>query len=189
MDVPDNIYRKKIKHEKLDLNLRYVTNISNILSRRMVDADFLNFLSIENWDVSNVTDMHKAFNSCRWFNCDLSRWNTGRVIDMHGMFNECSEFHSDLSKWNTENVTNMDQMFSYCRKFHSDLSRWNIKNVKSMNNMFTGCQKFIGTRILANWKIPKGTNVEKMFEGTKTEMDECALGIANSCNISGGRRI
>ena len=37
---------------------------------------------IEDWDVSEVTNMKYVFFSFRSFNADLSKWNTGAVTDM-----------------------------------------------------------------------------------------------------------
>ena len=44
---------------------------------------------IENWNVSNVTNMHKMFRANRGLNQDLSNWNTENVTNMEDMFNGC----------------------------------------------------------------------------------------------------
>ena len=38
---------------------------------------------IEDWDVSEVTNMKYVFNYFRAFNADLSKWNTGAVTSMY----------------------------------------------------------------------------------------------------------
>ena len=43
-------------------------------------------------------------------------FDTSNVTDMHGMFNWCVSLKSlDLSNFNTSRVTNMNGMFSHCR--------------------------------------------------------------------------
>ena len=40
--------------------------------------------SIEDWDVSRITNMNGLFKDNGSFNNDLSKWNTGAVTTMHG---------------------------------------------------------------------------------------------------------
>ena len=48
--------------------------------------------SIEDWDVSRITNMNKLFSSKASFNNDLSKWNTGAVTTMHQ--SKCTLSHS-----------------------------------------------------------------------------------------------
>ena len=41
---------------------------------------------LNNWDVSNVTDMGEMFNDATSFNQPLDNWNVSNVTDMVGMF-------------------------------------------------------------------------------------------------------
>ena len=92
--------------------------------------------SIENWNVSNVTNMNYMFNNCYNFNKDLSKWNVSNVQDMDYMFNNCIKFNQDLSKWNVSKVQTMSRMFYDCIKFNQNLSKWNISNDTNISNMF-----------------------------------------------------
>ena len=97
---------------------------------------------IEDWDVSNVTDMSHMFSDCTAFNCDLSKWDVSNVTDMTSMFFHCKAFNCDLSKWDVSNVTGMAAMFYDCKAFNCDLSKWDVSNVKDMRYMFCNCKAF-----------------------------------------------
>ena len=70
------------------------------------------FGKIENWDVSNVTNMSSMFASAISFNQPLNNWNVSNVKDMFCMFQEAKSFNQPLNKWNMSNVRDMRWMFS-----------------------------------------------------------------------------
>ena len=45
---------------------------------------------INNWDVSNVTDMRAMFAGARSFNQPLNKWNVSKVTNMEDMFRNAS---------------------------------------------------------------------------------------------------
>jgi surface protein len=55
--------------------------------------------NINNWDVSNVTDMFCTFYYAISFNQLLDKWNVCKVTDMRYMFNEASDFNQPLNTW------------------------------------------------------------------------------------------
>jgi len=77
-----------------------------------VFADFptWNDGSINNWDVSNVTNMSQMFRHNSVFNQPLNTLNTGSVTDMSQMFsagwNGNPVFDQNLGSWNVSSVTN-----------------------------------------------------------------------------------
>ena len=97
-------------------------------------------IGLEDWDVSEVTNMKEMFADCDNFNADLSKWNVSSVKNMRSMFSYCKKFNSDLSKWNVSKVENMAGMFYDCEKFNSDLSNWDVSNGIDMALMFDGCK-------------------------------------------------
>lgn len=113
-------------------NLSQVTDMSEMFFQ---SGAFNGDLS--GWDVSNVTNMHKMFFQCEQFNQDISNWNVGNVTDMSHMF-EKTAFNQDIGNWDVSEVTTMASMFSENVVFNQDLSRWNINNVTTMHNMFNG---------------------------------------------------
>ena len=45
-------------------------------------AVYIKYGPIEEWDVSDVTNLKKVFYNFGSFNADLSKWETGKVISM-----------------------------------------------------------------------------------------------------------
>ena len=97
--------------EILEMHPLFSTKLTNATIRRAV-RDYSNsrsravvtklFGKIENWDVSNVTDMSHAFNhkDCKYFNQPLNKWNVSNVTNMCSMFCGATSFNQPLNKWN-----------------------------------------------------------------------------------------
>jgi surface protein len=94
---------------------------------------------IEDWNVSEVTNMQSLCYGFRSFDADLSKWNVESVIDMSSMFNKAPSFNSDISTWNTAKVTNMSKMFENAGAFNGDLSHWNTDAVADMTGSTFRC--------------------------------------------------
>ncbi len=92
---------------------------------------------ISGWDVSNVKNMSLMFFQCPAFNQDIGNWNVSNVTDMSHMF-ERTPFNQDIGNWDVSSVTTMASMFSENVVFNQDIGRWNINNVTTMHNMFNG---------------------------------------------------
>jgi surface protein len=128
--------------------------------------------SLNNWNVSNVTNMARMFYECRNFNQDLSNWNVSNVTNMVRMFFSCRNFNQDLSNWNVSKVTNMKGMFWDCRRFNQPLNynpvtnAWNVSNVTDMSHMFSGC--FMFNQPLNDWDVSNVTNMKQMFYECKS---------------------
>lgn len=70
-------------------------------------------IGIEDWDVSNATDMSYMFSNCK------------------------SLTTLDLSDWDVHNVTNMQRMFDSCYSLATlNLSNWTLNSSVSFSNMF-----------------------------------------------------
>ena len=159
-------YFYKVKHiiGLEDWDVSEVTNMNGMFS------DCRNFNSdLSNWDVSNVKSMRRMFSNCKNFNCDLSKWNVSNVEDMGFMFRGCKNFNSDLSKWNVSNVEDMGFMFLSCDNFNSDgksLNNWDVSNVQDMGYMFQDCYNFNSD--LSKWNVSNGIGMKHMFDGCKS---------------------
>ena len=69
---------------------------------------------IEEWDVSEVTDMVYLFMDQEEFNADLSRWDVSKVTDMFAMFKDATAFDQKLSgSWSTSTADKF-RMFDDC---------------------------------------------------------------------------
>ena len=64
--------------------------------------------TIENWNVSNVTNMFYAFGPYTSFNDDISNWDTSNVTNMQQMFEYNTSFNQQIGNWDTSKVTNMN---------------------------------------------------------------------------------
>ena len=134
-DIFKDFYKVKHIIGLEDWDVSEVTNMNGMFS------DCRNFNSdLSNWDVSNVKSMRSMFSNCKNFNCDLSKWNVSNVEDMGFMFKSCDNFNSDLSQWNVSSVRDMQRMFERCKNFNCDLSKWDISNVNDMKDMFNDCK-------------------------------------------------
>jgi surface protein len=91
---------------------------------------------LNNWNVSNVTNMAGMFFNARSFNQPLNNWNVTNVTNMRSMFYRAEQFNQPLNNWNVGNVTNMSSMFEDARSFNQPLNNWNVDNVTNMENMF-----------------------------------------------------
>ena len=159
----------------LDIALSDITPYCvNDLSFLFLDTERTDFTGLEDWDVSQVTNMAAMFSSCCSFNADLSNWQVSKVIDMSSMFEGCCDFNSDLSKWNVSNVIDMAFMFEDCNSFNSDISNWNVSNVTNMSGMFRNCRSFKCN--LSKWDLSglKGTKyLPKILKAClKTKLNE-----------------
>ena len=76
---------------------------------------------INNWDVSNVTDMTQMFYNAESFNQPLNKWNLSKVKNMSHMFCSARSFNQPLNKWNVSKVTNMSYMFGGATSFNQPL--------------------------------------------------------------------
>ena len=61
------------------------------------------FGKIENWDVSNVTNMDRVFYGANSFNQPLNKWNVSKVEYMNLMFYDTISFNQPLDKWDVSN--------------------------------------------------------------------------------------
>ena len=100
--------------------------VQDELRRQGPDAD-LNFI-----DTSLITDMSELFaNYATIRNIKIDEWDVSNVTNMSHMFSLCDKFNCDLSRWDVSNVTNMKYMFYSCENFDSDLRGWDVSNVRT----------------------------------------------------------
>ena len=92
---------------------------------------------IDNWDVSNVTNMKQMFWYANSFNQDIGKWNVSSVTDMGSMFFRALQFNQDIGKWDVSSVIKMDQMFELADNFNQDLSQWCVKDIKTIPDRFS----------------------------------------------------
>lgn len=132
---------------------------------------------INDWDVSEVTNMSSLFSACsyddgpreaaKYFKVDLSKWNVQNVTNMSHRFNGAELFNQDLSSWNVKNVRNMKSLFDFANAFEGKgHSQWNVENVEDMESMFIGAWLF--NEDISSWKVEKCENMYAMFCDAKS---------------------
>jgi hypothetical protein len=142
---------------------------------------------IEDWDVSQVTDLSylfcvrqkemegdKHYKHCvlpayaRDFDFDLSRWDTSRVTSMRGTFSFSQNFNQPIGKWRTSSVTDMDEMFSgkvsdqEATGFNQPIEHWDVSHVKTMERMFKDAAVF--NQPLSAWRTSSVTSLQETFK-------------------------
>ena len=165
-DVPDLTTVSSMKSMFNDTNLSIANNIndwdvSNVTNMYSMFANTSINADIGAWDTSNVTYMGNMFSDATAFNQDISSWDTSKVTSMWSMFNDATAFNQDLSSWDTSKVTNMASMFNDATAFNQDLSGWDTSNVTSMSDMFDGATAF--NQDISSWDTSNVTTMSSMF--------------------------
>jgi surface protein len=118
---------------------------------------------LSSWDVSNVTNMNGMFASAISFNQNIGGWDVSSVINMGGMFNDAQLFNQNIGSWDVSNVINMGSMF-YNSSFNQDIGSWNVSNVINMVGMFNYASFF--NQDIGSWDVSNVTNMQDMFYST-----------------------
>ena len=54
------------------------------------------------------------FYGSKLFNQPLNNWDVSNVTDMSFMFYDCESFNQDISKWDVSNIENNSKIFHNC---------------------------------------------------------------------------
>jgi surface protein len=117
---------------------------------------------ISSWNTAAVTDMNHMFYDAKNFNQDIGSWNTAAVTNMSSMFNTATNFNQDISSWNTAAVTNMSIMFQLATSFNQDIGSWNTAAVTNMSVMFLSATSF--NQDIGSWNTAAVTDMSFMFQ-------------------------
>ncbi|WMN11887.1 BspA family leucine-rich repeat surface protein [Marivirga salinae] len=145
-----------------DLNNWDVSNITNMYGA-FINATSFNS-DISNWNMENVDTTSYMFYGATSFNSDISNWDVGNVINMEYMFYNAISFNGDLNDWDVLSVINMRSMFQNASSFNRDLSGWYTWNVENMANMFSGASSF--NHSLGTWTVSDVTNMSGMLDNS-----------------------
>ncbi|WP_295295801.1 BspA family leucine-rich repeat surface protein [uncultured Brachyspira sp.] len=154
------------------IKLNYVdTSLIKDMSNLFYKSKRKDFEGIEDWDVSNVTNMEMMFGymdyhlmgrySMTDFNPNLNNWNVSKVKSMNNMFAYCSNFDQPLDNWDVSNVEDMSNMFIRAKRFNKPLNTWNINKVKDLSSMFAYCDAF--NQNINDWDVSNVTNMDSLF--------------------------
>jgi surface protein len=99
---------------------------------------------LNNWDVSQVTDMAFMFSVAESFNQPLDNWDVSNVTEMDVMFQSTSSFNQDLSGWCVEQIPDEPQRFAFNSALQDDF----FPNWGAECNLSTTNPETIGLNIL-----------------------------------------
>jgi surface protein len=131
---------------------------------------------INNWNVSNVTDMSGMFVYGVSFNQPIGNWNVSKVTSFQEMFRlpggatSAMTFNQNIGTWNLHTTApiTMYQMFQNCISFNngglSSISGWTTTRVTNMESMFAGSPAF--NQPIGNWDVSNVTTMSSMFTGS-----------------------
>lgn len=132
------------------------------LSGLFANSTATNYSGLENWDVSNVTDMSALFQNAVNFNQNLSSWKTSQISTLENTFSGCVNYNQPMGTWKTSTCRNMKGTFRGCAVFNQDLSTWDVLRVSTFAEMFMNASVFNGN--LSKWKTTSGNDFTSMFE-------------------------
>ena len=177
-------FHPKVKFELKELINDLSISLNDIDTSHIADKISLfkstkrtDFSGIENWDVSNVTNMSGMFEGVKSFNQPLSSWDVSRVKNMSYMFANATKFNQDISNWNVSNVTDMSWMFAGAESFNQPLNKWNVSKVTKMYRMFYNAKSF--NQSLDNWNISSSTDISGMMRGASKFFRELPKSLKN----------
>jgi surface protein len=151
----------------INLDLTAVQDVPDLSTMTTLEGMFNSYSfstinNLENWDLSNITNLLDMFNSASVFNQDIGGWDVINVTNMSFMFGSAGEFNQDISSWDVSSVTDMANMFAGAGKFNQDISSWDVSSVTDMSSMFNGATKF--NQDISSWDVSNVLNMQSMFE-------------------------
>jgi surface protein len=91
------------------------------------------------------TSLNKAFYNCTIFNSDINNWNVSNVTNMSNMFENASRFNQNISSWNVSLVNNMSSMFQNAIVFNNNntLMNWTCNSNLVADNFGDGSALYV----------------------------------------------
>ncbi len=187
-DIPNLSNVENIDSAFRDTGISSVPNmddwdVSNVTNMNQVFFNAENFnQDIGNWDVSKVESMTQMFLGAKSFNQDIGGWDVGNVEYMLSMFFRAENFNQHIGDWDVSNVTSMDYMFAYAENFNQDIGNWDVSKVTRMLEMFRSAESF--NQDINSWDVSKVIYMNRMFYDAKSfNQDISSWDISNVKNI------
>jgi len=107
--------------------------------------------SMNNWDVSKVTDMQEMFYFASSFNQPIGNWDVSAVTNMSGMFREGAAFNQPIGNWDISAVTDVSFIFQSAISFNQSLGDWIFRPFVNAPGLLIGvgmdCSNYSNTLI------------------------------------------
>lgn len=171
----------------LDITATDIPNLSNVSDMSSMFRGCISLIgnpTINDWDISAVTNLSLAFSDCRVFNQPLGNWDTSNVINMGATFLTAFVFNQPLATWNTSKVVTMAAMFNNARAFNQPIGNWDTSKNLDFEFMFSNAQKF--DQPIGNWDTSNAIEMDRMFSSAKVfNQDISNWNTGNVTNMEG----
>lgn len=142
------------------------TNVSDMSNMFVGCSSLIGNSSINNWDISRVTNLSATFSGCTNFNQPIGNWNTGNVKHMGTLFFMAKNFNQDIGNWDTSKVESMAAMFNHAQKFNQPIGNWDLSSNLDLDFTFSNALAF--NQPLANWNTSSVLEMSNMFGNAKS---------------------
>lgn len=124
-------------------------------------------------NLAQVTDMSFMFSQCEKLTGpnNINDWDVSNVTNMRAMFQAALLFNQPLNDWDVSNVTDMEWMFYYASSFNQPLDQWKVHNVISMYNIFSGASSF--DQNLGSWELHLNNELASIILGLDNSGISC----------------
>lgn len=141
-----------------DWNVSNVTDLSYLLTKTALSE-----LDLNKWDIKNVTTLESAFSSMKQLkSLKVDEWNTSSVKSISGTFAFLSNLTElDVANWDTSQVEDAGHAFRELKFKDLDISKWDTSNLKNATYMF--CGSSFSYLDVSNWDTSKLENAQVMF--------------------------
>ncbi len=139
-------------------------------------TNFTGNVSMNSWNLSNITSLYRTFYAASNFNSPIGSWSTVNVTNMSSTFSFASDFNQYIGNWNTSSVSNMDSMFYGATNFNNgdpagastkplltNGDFWKTSLLVRMQDMFYDAASF--NQDIHNWDTSQVTTMKRMFKG------------------------
>lgn len=135
--------------------------LKDIIEQRIEESKNNDVIYLNDIDVSELTNLTRLFRIYEFKEIHIENWDVSNVTQMKYLF-PTNLTSIDLSSWDTDQVESMRCMFKGCKQLTDVKLFQNISNVKSMYEMFCDCQS-LKTLDIPTWESTNLNNVERMF--------------------------
>jgi surface protein len=152
----------------------------------------LNISATDQIDLSGVTNCSGFFRDCTslTYNSSINNWDVSSVTNFNSFFNTASLFNQNIGNWNMSSATNISSMFFNALAFNnggsSDINNWDVSNVVTFS-VFNG-GTFLNSSFnqpLGNWNVGKGVTFNDLFRSSVFNQDISNWDVSEA-NFMGG---